>query len=166
MRAPARAALVEWWASGVGGPAAYAQSRSVGAARWSAATAGLPAYAGPEAVPPPDRAPPMLADAPEILAFRALMQDRGTAMDTSTRRIRALTQAAQELEQRPLQWSADVIGGQCARLAEEGAGVWALLEAVREFWDWHPDGRWVAAQRERMAALLAVVAGPAESADA
>ena len=157
----AAGALSDWWASGNGGPAAYSCSRTLAAVVWRAAVASLPRYEGPEAVPPPDRSPPLLADSPEIRAYRALLQDRGTPMDTSTRRVRALTQAAQDLDRRPLLWCAEDVAERCARLAELGEGVWALLEAVREFWDWHPDGPWVDAQRTRMSSLLAVIEAPA-----
>lgn len=151
------APLVAWWGTGEGGPAAYGRTRTLGADAWLTAIESLPAYAGPQPVPAPDRVPPLVSDLPEILAYRALLLDRGTPMDTMTRRVRAITGAAQELDRRPLEWSAEDIGRRCATLAAAGEGVWALLEAMREFWDWHPDHPWVESQRERMRLLLATL---------
>jgi len=150
-------ALASWWESGKGGPAAYGRVRAVGAVGWTAAVESLPTYEGPEPVPPPDRPPPLVSDLPEILAFRALLLDRGTPMDTMTRLVRAITGTAQELDRRPLEWSADDVAARCATLASSGEGVWALLEAMREFWDWHPDRPWVDWQRGRFALVLTAV---------
>ena len=153
--------LASWWDDGQGGPAAYGLTRGLGAEDWLAAVESLPAYEGPQPVPAPDRAPPLVSDLPEILAYRALLLDRGTPMDTMTRRVRAITGAAQQLDRRPLEWSAKDVARRCATLASAGEGVWALLEAMREFWDWHPDAPWVEAQQDRMRRLLATL----ESAD-
>ena len=146
--------LASWWRTGEGGPSAYAAARDLTGPQWRAAGDALPPYEGPGAVPPPDRPTPLISDLPEIQAYRALLQDAGTPMDTLTRRVGAITQAAQDLNLRPLEWGAEEVAGRCARLAEGRSGVWGLLEATREFWQWHPDRAYAEAQQVRMAALL------------
>ena len=103
--------LASWWRSGEGASRAYALARTMKAARWRGAAAALPVYEGPDATPAPDRPPPLLSDLPEIRAYRALLQDGGTPMDTLTRRVWAITQAAQDLGRRPLEWAVEGRGG-------------------------------------------------------
>jgi len=156
--APSRTeGLESWWRTGDGGPGAYAAARSLPGERWRAEAVSMPSYDGPAAVAPPDRPTPLVSDLPEIRAFRALLQDAGAPMDTLTRRVSAITQAAQDLDRRPLAWSVAEVAERCARLAESGSGVWALLDATREFWAWHPDHAYAEAQVGRMADLLAAL---------
>ena len=147
--------LSSWWRTGEGGPGAYAVVRDREASHWRAAVASLPPDEGPVAAPPPDRPTALISDLPEIQAYRALLQDAGTPMDTLRRRVNAITQTAQDLDRRPLVWSAEEVAERCARLAESGSRVWTLLEATREFWAWHPDRAYAQAQGERLAAVLA-----------
>ena len=116
--APTHEALRRWWREGVGGPLLYQQLRRAGPDGWSAARDRIPEDDGPEPLPAPDRPPARMIDLPEVLALRALLQDRRVAFDTVERWIRALTQSARSLDEtRPLEWSADHVAQRCADLA-------------------------------------------------
>ena len=154
--APTHEALRRWWREGVGGPLLYQQLRRAGPDGWSAARDRIPEDDGPEPLPAPDRPPARMIDLPEVLALRALLQDRRVAFDTVERWIRALTQSARSLDEtRPLEWSADHVAQRCADLAHGAQGsLWSTLEVVRELWEWHPDRPFVEAQSRRLLVFL------------
>ncbi len=157
--------LRDWWLSGSGGALVYNELRRVPAERWSDALARLPADAGPEPVPPPDRPPARVVDLPEVLALRALLMDRRVAFDTVERWIRALTQMTRMLDyERPLAWSADHVANRLVQIANGGEGsAWSTLEVVRELWAWHPDRPYVDEQGERLLSWLeSLLAAPDE----
>lgn len=154
--APKHEALRRWWRDGVGGPLLYQQMRRAAPEAWSRALERLPEDDGPEPLPPPDRPPARMTDLPEVLALRALLQDRRVAFDTVERWIRALTQSARSLDEtRPLEWSAEHVARRCAGLAHGAEGsLWSTLEVVRELWQWHPDRLFVEAQSRRLLSFL------------
>ena len=151
--------LHRWWRDGVGGPLLYRRLRRTPPEAWRAALEQLPADDGPQPLPPPDRPPARMIDLPEVLALRALLQDRRVAFDTVERWIRALTQSARSLDEtRPLEWSAEHVARRCADLAQGAEGsLWSTLEVVRELWRWHPDHPFIAAQSRRLLAFLEAV---------
>ncbi len=153
---PTHDALRRWWREGAGGPLVYRQLRTASAEAWSAARERLAEDDGPSPLPPPDRPPARIIDLPEVLALRAMLQDRRVAFDTVERWIRALTQAARQLDEtRPLEWGAEHVARRCVQIAEGGEGsLWSTLEVVRELWTWHPDRPYIEAQSQRLLRYL------------
>ena len=154
--APKHEQLRRWWRDGVGGPLLYRKLRASSPDAWTAALDRIPEDDGPEPLPPPDRPPARMIDLPEVLALRALLQDRRVAFDTVERWIRALTQSARSLDEtRPLEWSAEHVARRCAELTHGAEGsLWSTLEVVRELWDWHPDRPFIDAQTRRLLTFL------------
>ena len=154
--APTHEALRRWWREGAGGPFVYRQLRVASADAWSAAQARLVEDDGPSPLPAPDRPPARIIDLPEVLALRAMLQDRRVAFDTVERWIRALTQAARQLDEtRPLEWGAEHVARRCVQITEGGEGsLWSTLEVVRELWAWHPDRPYIDAQSQRLLRFL------------
>ena len=146
--------LAAWWRDGTRGPLISAALRAGPPGGWPAAASALPPDENSSARQPPDRPTPIAGDLPEVQALRLALQGVGQPMDTVGHWIGALRLAAATAGRRPLVWSAAEVATRCADLAQEGRGVWSLLEAVRVLWAWRPDGASADAQASRLLALL------------
>ena len=152
--------LVAWWRDGTRGPLVSAALRAAPPGGWLAAASALPPDESSSARQPPDRPTPIAGDLPEVQALRLALQGVGQPMDTVGRWIGALTLAAATTGRRPLVWPAAEVATRCADLAQEGRGVWSLLEAVRDLWARRPDGACADAQASRLALLQSVLTTP------
>ena len=154
--------VTEWWERNDHGSLLYERVQQSPVEAWRRALAAMPQDDGPAPIPPPDRPPARTVDLPEVLALRAHLQDHHAPLDTIERRIRALLTAVAALEnKRPLAWSADDVATRCLALAEQEAeGRWSLLEAIREFWAWHPDQPYIQIQGTRLLAFLRLALEP------
>ncbi len=151
--------VADWWSGASNGQPLYTRIHRASVEHLQAALDALPEYDGPTVIPAPDRAPPRAADLPEVQALRASLQDDKTAFDTIERWTRALTMATQALQgKRPLEWNADDVATRCiAQARDEGGNYWSTLEAVRRFWEWHPDRPYIEAQEARLLEFLRLV---------
>ena len=158
--------VADWWSGETTGQPLYMRLRKIDPSQLQDALDGLPDDDGPQAVPTPDRAPPRAADMPEVQALRAHLQDHKTPFDTIDRWFRAITMMTQALDgKRPLQWTADDVARRCIQQAgEQGGSIWSTLEAVREFWRWHPDRAFIDAQQTRLQAFLRSAITPSDDA--